>query len=300
MIVIANKTEPRLFKDLQRCVRENPAQKCFFIELSKSDIPRKKLFEAFLRALEELPNSYMAQVYLCQNKDVFILMQGFMQRHFVEFVEKLSIVVDMDNLADMSKIFEVGIHWEQLEVICKERIEEISRQAAEEEKEKIKASEEMATVEAFNKLDPEKIHSMSQRRSLREDALILVVDDDQLARTLVGNVLNQDYTVCFAHTGAEAIEKNVEYAPDVVFLDIGLPDVNGYNILEYLFLFDPDAYVIMFSGRKNKENIVRALEAGALGFIGKPFTRDKLFEYIKKSPFVIEKQQFHGQLKKSS
>jgi two-component system chemotaxis response regulator CheY len=72
----------------------------------------------------------------------------------------------------------------------------------------------------------------------------------------------------------------------VLFLDIGLPDIDGLKVLERIFKLDPQAYVVMFSGNGSKEHIMRAVELGARGFVGKPFTKEKLFQYIEKSPFV--------------
>ena len=81
----------------------------------------------------------------------------------------------------------------------------------------------------------------------------------------------------------------VNKAPDVLFLDIGLPDINGHDVLERLFKLDPQAYVVMFSGNGDRENVLKAVELGAKGFVGKPFTQEKLIQYIEKSPFIQEK-----------
>lgn len=290
MIVIANQTEFKLLKDLREHVKNTPAQKCFFIEFSKSDLVKKELFAKFLGSLEELPNAYMAQVYLCEDKDIFILMQGFMQRHFLEFIKKLSIELNIPNILNIVEIFEIGLHWVRLENICKAKIENIDLEQERLAKIEFNIEAQKSAAKVFENLDANLISDISQRRDMRDEIRILIVDDDQLARTLVGNVLKSEFAVSFAHDGAEALNQYIGQAPDVVFLDIGLPDISGHDVLKYLFLFDPSAYVIMFSGRKDKANIVRALEAGALGFVGKPFTRDRLFEYIQKSPFVMNKK----------
>lgn len=299
MIVIANKTETKLLKDLKNCVRESPAQKCFYMEFSKCDVPKEKLFETFLRVLEELPNSYMAQAYLCQDKDIFILMQGFMQRHFLEFIKRLAGELDAKEIVDLIDIFEIGTHWDKLSKLCNDKITAIDTEEERVIEEKRKAAADIATLEVFKKLDSHMISTIALRRSTREDISVLVVDDDQLARTLVGNVLKQDYHVAYAHNGTEAIEGYLKEAPDVVFLDIGMPDISGHEVLECLFQMDIEPYVIMFSGRKDKENMMKALDAGAQGFVGKPFTREKLFEYIQKSPYVTEKNRVPSRHKAS-
>ena len=83
----------------------------------------------------------------------------------------------------------------------------------------------------------------------------------------------------------------VNKAPAVRFLDIGLPDIDGHTVLKKVFEIDPDAYVVMFSGNGDKENVMKAVKTGAKGFVGKPFTKDKLYQYIDKSPFVQTKQK---------
>lgn len=289
MIVIATKTETRLLQDLRHCLKETPAQRCFHMRFSQTAIVKKDLFETFLKLLEDLPNAYMAQVYLCKDKDIFILLQGFMQRQFMEFVQKLSAALAIENCDSLVEVFEVGIHWNKLEGLCQQKIYSANtEQETQEEERKLKT--EKTTLSILEKLDITLIDNLAKRRADRKHANILIVDDDQLCRTLVGNVLRHDFEVHFAKNGAEALKEYLLCTPDVLFLDIGLPDINGHEILECLFQIDPDAYVIMLSGRKDKENIVRALETGAQGFIGKPFTRNKLFEYIQKSPFVAMKK----------
>ena len=70
MIVIATKTELKLRDDLQKLVKTRPQQRCFYIEFSKTEIEKNKLFETFLATLSDLPNSYMARIYLCGDKDI--------------------------------------------------------------------------------------------------------------------------------------------------------------------------------------------------------------------------------------
>jgi DNA-binding NarL/FixJ family response regulator len=58
-----------------------------------------------------------------------------------------------------------------------------------------------------------------------------------------------------------------------------------------LLELDPDAYIVMLSGQGNRENILHSMQLGAKGFIGKPFTPEKLFSYVHKCPFVQEKRK---------
>jgi CheY-like chemotaxis protein len=218
-------------------------------------------------------------------------MQGFMQRHFLDFVQRLAQNLGTHDFIELIDVFEIGPHWDRLERLCKDKIDAIDAERDREIEENRRAAAERATMAVFERLDPTLIKTLPSRREDRRDPMILVVDDDQLSRTLVANVLNSDFKVTSAKSGAEAITEYLSSAPDVLFLDIGLPDINGHEVLECVFQMDRDGYVIMFSGRKDQDNMMRALQAGAEGFVGKPFTRDKLFECVRKSPFVIKKSE---------
>lgn len=291
MIVIAKGAEEKFLDDLERCRDEDPRQRCLYMAFSRSGMPKKELFESFLKLLQEVPDSYNAQVYICHDQDVFILMQGFMQRQFAEFLKKLADDLKNEEVLKLTDIMEIDIHWAKLEAMCQRKIENIQRNQEKECEEKRKESAEKATLETLGHLDPELVLSIQQRREKRGSPVVMAVDDDQIARTLVGNVIRENFNFVCASDGSGALKEYVVNAPDVLFLDIGLPDINGHDVLESLFQIDPDAYIVMFSGRKDKQNIMKALEEGAQGFIGKPFTREKLYQYIGRSPHILKREK---------
>jgi len=135
------------------------------------------------------------------------------------------------------------------------------------------------------------VRSIGLRRKKRMVADILVVEDDAFLQRLVSNLFTKDFRVTSARSGADALDLYIQQAPDVMFLDIGLPDTSGHNILARILELDPDAYIVMLSGQGSRENVLHAMERGAKGFIGKPFTPEKLFSYVHKCPFVQEKQK---------
>ena len=291
MIVIAKDAETKLLEEGKACRRESPSQRCFYMAFSRADVPKKELFESFLKLLQDVPDSYRAQMYICHDNDVYIFMHGFMQRHFTDFLKNLSDDLKRDELINLADVMEVGIHWAKIETMCQRKIEKIQSEQAQETEEKRKENVEKITLEIMDKLDPELVSSVADRREKRPSPMVMIVDDDQIARTLAGNVIKESYNWTYAKDGRSALTEYAANAPDVLLLDIGLPDLNGHDVLECIFQMDPDAYIIMFSGRKDKQNIMKALEAGAKGFIGKPFTREKLFQYINRSPHLLNKQK---------
>lgn len=110
---------------------------------------------------------------------------------------------------------------------------------------------------------------------------VLLVEDDPVTRWMVRNALKYECHFAAASCANGAFAMYTSYKPDVVFLDINLPDNNGYSVLQWIIHNDPGACVVMFSSNDNLDNIVDALQEGASGFIAKPFLKESLIYYIK-------------------
>ncbi len=122
-----------------------------------------------------------------------------------------------------------------------------------------------------------------KQRKARMPLHVMVVEDDPLTRRLVTGALKENYALITAQNAQEAITQYLLHAPDIVFLDIGLPDASGFDVLHHIMQCDPDAYVVMFSGNSYLDNVTTALSNGASGFIAKPFKKDKMRHYIHDS-----------------
>ncbi len=117
-------------------------------------------------------------------------------------------------------------------------------------------------------------------REGREVPHILVIDDDPIARRIARNALADKYPLSTARNAAEGIEKHLLVVPDIVFLDIGLPDADGFMVLSHIHSLDPECTVVMFSGNSFLDNRVKALSSGAGGFLPKPFNKKAFEHYI--------------------
>lgn len=134
--------------------------------------------------------------------------------------------------------------------------------------------------------DANRLHSIPLRRERREDSVIMIVEDDRFTASYAANILNKEYDVVLAKNGADAVRLYIEHAPDIVFLDIHLPVLNGHETLRAIRKADPKACVIMLSVDTVKENIVNANKDGATGFLKKPFSKERLMAAVKKSPYI--------------
>jgi two-component system KDP operon response regulator KdpE len=110
---------------------------------------------------------------------------------------------------------------------------------------------------------------------------VLVVDDEpQILRALRINLRVRDYEVHTAATGAEALKVAAQYPPDLVILDLGLPDLDGVEVIAGLRGW-MKAPIIVLSGRADSTDKVEALDAGADDYVTKPFGVEELLARMR-------------------
>lgn len=111
---------------------------------------------------------------------------------------------------------------------------------------------------------------------------ILVADDDRLTRSVLRLLLQEQlYTVVGEATdGEKAIELCLSLKPDVAFLDIDMPKLNGHQAAQRIKQDNPNIKIIMISALATEGNVQQALQAGASGFVVKPFNAIKVIGAI--------------------
>ena len=102
---------------------------------------------------------------------------------------------------------------------------------------------------------------------------VLVADDDAINRQVLGELLKPEYTVIMAKSGAQALEKAAQHGPDLILLDVVMPDMDGYEVLRRLREDAHTAHisVIFISGLDRPEDEASGLNLGASDYIAKPF-----------------------------
>jgi two-component system KDP operon response regulator KdpE len=110
---------------------------------------------------------------------------------------------------------------------------------------------------------------------------VLVVDDEpQILRTLRINLQARDYEVVTAGSGRSALQAATDTQPDLVVLDLGLPDMDGVEVVRSLRTWT-SVPILILSGRLNSQAKVEALDAGADDYVTKPFNVDELFARVR-------------------
>ncbi|MFH5773780.1 response regulator transcription factor [Paracoccus sp. NGMCC 1.201697] len=114
------------------------------------------------------------------------------------------------------------------------------------------------------------------------DVKVLIVDDEQPIRKLLRTGLTiEGYTVIEARNGREARELAASERPDLIVLDLGLPDMQGHDLLEQWRSQALELPIVILSARTDETGIVRALELGADDYVTKPFGMKELAARIR-------------------
>ena len=109
---------------------------------------------------------------------------------------------------------------------------------------------------------------------------ILIVDDETSVRDLLRQTLERQYEVVEVATGRLALRAFYEQRPDLVVLDIGLPELTGWEVLRRLREL-ADVPIIMLTGRDSDADVVRGLHEGADDYITKPFSPPRLLAHVE-------------------
>lgn len=113
---------------------------------------------------------------------------------------------------------------------------------------------------------------------------ILICDDAAFMRMMIKDILTKNgYNIAGeAENGLKAVEKYNEVKPDLVLMDITMPEMDGIQALKQIKSQDPSASVIMCSAMGQQAMVIEAIQSGAKDFIVKPFQAERVLEAVKK------------------
>jgi two-component system chemotaxis response regulator CheY len=116
-------------------------------------------------------------------------------------------------------------------------------------------------------------------------ARVLIVDDAAFMRMMIKDILSKNgfNVVGEANDGGQAVEKYKELQPDLVTMDITMPEKDGISALKEIKAIDPSAKIIMCSAMGQQAMVIDAIQAGAKDFIVKPFQAERVIEAIYKA-----------------
>jgi two-component system chemotaxis response regulator CheY len=113
---------------------------------------------------------------------------------------------------------------------------------------------------------------------------ILIVDDAAFMRMMIKDILSKNgYTIAGeAENGIKAVEKFKETNPDLIIMDITMPEMDGIQAVKQIMSLDSSTKIIMCSAMGQQAMVIESIQAGARDFIVKPFQAERILEAIKK------------------
>lgn len=124
--------------------------------------------------------------------------------------------------------------------------------------------------------------NLFELRAARQEKKFLIADDSLIDRKVLGIFLKGHANNVNVESGDEVLSAYLDTNPDVLFLDLHMPGKSGMEIIDEILEFDLHAFIIVCSADRSMEQILKAVEKGAVGFIAKPPQKDKIFAYIRR------------------
>lgn len=293
MIVIDEFADTKLIETLEKMRDQSDLFRCVHFRLaSKPKIAGIK--EKIIAAADAHipPAEVEIQMYLCEDGDIFILAPNLPAKNAKALMLEVAAHADLPVTDDFILFCETDAQMAKLLVFVDSKVQ-ARRRVVEEEAQARESAREKAEVarkrQSILMAPNVAAHDIAERRAAHKAPEIMIVEDDTFSLRLVANVLQKQFALTMLESAENALSTYVNLAPDVLFLDINLPDVTGHELLEKIIALDPKAYVVMLSGNSDKDNIMQAMSKGAKGFVAKPFTREKLMQYIDRCPTIAKK-----------
>ena len=151
---------------------------------------------------------------------------------------------------------------------------------------KIVSARRMRGYHAIGANNTSKRTTLDLRRSDRKLPVVMLVEDDRFAALYATQLLAKDYEVVHVRTGEEAAEYYLDYAPDIVFIDVHLPGMKGTDVLRVIKAIDPDAHCVMVSVDSAAGEVIDASRGGAHSYLRKPYNKERLLWTARQSLHV--------------
>ncbi len=299
MIIIDDTAEERLERALVKLTPNPGLARCIRFDSAAITSANPDLMQSAQQAMivntarEHLAETDL-QTFLCADGDVFMLATNLPGKAARLFMESVAVQCSATRVENVAAIYQLSQQMSALRFYVEAKLEKIRAAVAAAEEQSV-TQKNKRTREAILNPDvkPQDTENIAARRRQRTAPELMLIEDDSFSSRLVSNVLQRQFHLTILDDTYMALRTYVRLAPDILFLDIGLPNVTGHELLERILALDPDACVVMLSSSADRVNVMRAMEKGAKGFIAKPFTREKIMQYVERCPSIKRPGESH-------
>ncbi len=288
MYLIHEKTEVLLNNFIEQIKPKPQSWRLISIEFQESTTLHSPLFQNLcMNSIGRFFDQSDCRIFWYKPGFILIFFQG-RAMPIEKCVENFLKETEFKGFGRFFDILDLSIHWNDL-ITLVTRIKSIKNLSTQEPVQDPNKTTD-ANIKTAQKdlggftieLSKEKINQLKPIRKSRVRPLLLLVEDDPFTLQLVKLAFKDGFDVITAETARQALSYYQRHLPDMVFLDIQLPDGNGVNLLQQMVAADSQSYIIMLSSHSQKEKILECMNHGAKGFIAKPFTRQRLVDAAEK------------------
>lgn len=231
----------------------------------------------FLEENEKNFDVYEFAFYWLKTGHVFLLFQGRMKRAHDTFDRFLDFTSEGENHArSIFEMYDMGKQMGVVEEIFENALSVFAEShEAEKKKDKESSGEDGEDVEADEADKKAEKRDRNTERNMRIKPLLLIVEDERMTQSFVKALTEPYCDVIVADTVLKGRTLYQEHWPNIVFMDINLPDGDGQELTAELHGLDSESYIVIVSANISKEKIQKCEDSGAKGFIAKPVTKDK-------------------------
>lgn len=286
MLIIEGQIERRLTQRLETTRDAIHAGYCVYFPYPfTADAMNARHAELVQHVQHHLQDS-SAQLFLCEDGEAYL----HTPRATLKEIRTLLGILPNSLVATQPAIYELNLQLNPLLLALDQKLQR-RKEAAEQalaEKNRLAKMQRREQLLELPSLANDAISRIPRVRAEHRRPEIMIIEDDMFSRRLVEKLLPEHCHLTQLESAEHALMDYIRIAPDMLLLDINLPDVTGHELLQRIFSVDPQAYVIMLSGSCDRQNVMQAMQNGAQGFLAKPFSREKIHHYVNRCPAIAK------------
>lgn len=268
--------EKMLMRTVNECGRL-PAQEGLILFCAFSKLQDFVSSKTLNETLKSVLSDREAECYVCSDHDTFIYWKSSVKDEELVVIKTIqdayAQAFSSVPASQIFQVFDTRSQLEELRSLLLEKIEFLTTNTA--------PQDLRPDTPVLSPIQSVLLKKSQERRASRSKIEILIVEDQDFSRKLLMGLMQKDHVCYGAKNAAEAVQYFVEEAPDIIFLDIELPDHDGHSLARLFRQYDPRAFIVMVTGNNYQKDVDRAKENGVNGFIAKPYNKQSIYNAVQ-------------------
>lgn len=224
--------------------------------------------------------------YFLRTGHIFIFFRGRLAKASETFEAFLEYLSEGDSAnKGVFHLYDLGFDFSKVEDLCASVCSKVKTREEKEHAEELKRKagglldvnevQKRITAQVSKQNESGRVQRLNIMRKQRVKPLLLLIEDERLTQSFISTFLKSYCDVIVSDSVGDGLFEYMEHWPNLVFLDLNLPDGDGADVLQEIHVMDPDAYIVMVSANISQDRIEECLGLGAKGFLAKPVTANK-------------------------